>query len=131
MIVVLSLNIFYTFDIAMTQLSFHMDNHIDKVVYVMFVETVSGWNGTSENISKKISNFFLVPGSRSKHFGQLLQNPKLQLMASLSSNHSLDLYFPKSLGPSKDDEVLFSALAQIFSKENGGGWPIYKHFDEL
>ena len=65
----------------------------------MFVETVSRLNGTSENISKKSTNFFLVPGSRSQHFGQLLQKPKLQLMASLSSNHSLDLYLPKSLGP--------------------------------
>ena len=67
----------------------------------MFVETVSGWNVTSENISKKTTNFFLVPGLRSQHFGHLLQKPKPQLTASLPSNHSLDLYLPKSLGPYK------------------------------
>ena len=65
----------------------------------MFVETVSGLNVTSENISKKSTNFLLVLGSRSQDIGHLLQKPKLQLMASLSSNHSLDLYLPKSLGP--------------------------------
>ena len=78
-----------------------MNNHIYKVVYVMFVETVSGLNLTSENMNKKSTNFFLVPGLRSQHFGHLLQKSKLQLIASLSSNHSLDLYFPKSLGPYK------------------------------
>ena len=56
----------------------------------------------------KNHQLFLVPGSRSKHFGQLLQNPKLQLMASLSSNHSLDLYLPKYLG-------LFTKLVLTFT----------------
>ena len=51
-----------------------------------------------KNIRKK-APFFLVPGSRPQHFGHILQKPKPQLMASLSSNHSLDLYLPKSLGP--------------------------------
>ena len=64
----------------------------------MFVETVSGWNVTLENISKK-TPFFLVLGLRPQNFGHLLQKPKLQLMTSLSSNHSLDLYMPQSLGP--------------------------------
>ena len=41
----------------------------------------------------------MVPGLRSQHFGHILPKPKLQLMASLSSNHSLDLYLLKSLGP--------------------------------
>ena len=39
---------------------------------------------------------------RSQHFGHLLQKPKLQQMASLSNNHSLDLYLPKSLSPSTE-----------------------------
>ena len=43
--------------------------------------------------------FFLVPGYRSYHFRHLLQNQKLYMMARFSSNHSLDLYLPKSLGP--------------------------------
>ena len=38
---------------------FHMNKHTDKVVYVMFVETVSGWDVTSENISKNSTKFFL------------------------------------------------------------------------
>ena len=60
----------------------------------MFVETGSGCNVTSENISKKSTIFF---GFRlkSQDFRHLLQKPKLKLMASLSSNHSLDLYLPK------------------------------------
>ena len=56
-------------------------------------------------MSKKSTYFFLVPGLRSQHFGHLLQKSKLQPMAGLSSNHSLDLYFPKSLGPSKIEEL--------------------------
>ena len=54
----------------------------------------------------------MVPGLRSQHFGHLLQNPKVQLMASLSSNHSLDLYLPKSLGPLK---VYFRQFSHNFS----------------
>ena len=50
-----------------------------------------------KTLAKK-HHLFLVPGLRSQHSGHLLQKSKLQLMASLSSNHSLDLYFPKSLG---------------------------------
>ena len=56
---------------------FHMNNHIYKVVYVMFVEIVSWWNVTSENICKTSTNFFLVPGWSSQHFKHLLKNPKL------------------------------------------------------
>ena len=78
---------------------FHMNNHIDKVVHVMFVETVSGWNVTSKNIFKKSTNFFFAPGRRFQHFKHILQNAKLYLLASFSSNHWLDLYLPKSLGP--------------------------------
>ena len=78
---------------------FHMNNNIDLVVNVMFVESVSGWNVTLENISKKKHKFFLIPDWRSQHFRHLFKNPKLKLMASFSSNHSLDLYLLKSLGP--------------------------------
>ena len=35
----------------------------------------------------------------------LLQNPKLQQMAICSSNHSLDLYLSKSLGPFKNHNI--------------------------
>ena len=37
---------------------FHMNNHIDKIVHVMFVEIVSWWNVISENIRKKAPHFF-------------------------------------------------------------------------
>ena len=37
---------------------FHMDNHMDQVVKVMFVETCSRGNDTPENISKKTLAFF-------------------------------------------------------------------------
>ena len=39
----------------------------------MFVETVSGWKVTSQNIRKK-NNFFLVPGLRSQHFEHFLKS---------------------------------------------------------
>ena len=42
---------------------------------------------------------YLVPIWRFQHFRHHLQNPKPQLLAICSSNHSLDLYFSKSLGP--------------------------------
>ena len=51
-----------------------------------------------KTLAKK-ATFFFVPGLRSQYLKHLLQNPKLKLVASLSSNHSLDLYLPKSLGP--------------------------------
>ena len=49
-----------------------------------------------KTLAKK-TQFFLVLGSRSQNFGNLAQKPKIQLIASLSSNNSLDL--PKSFGP--------------------------------
>ena len=66
---------------------FHMNNHINQVVNVMFVGKVSRWNVTSENICKKSTCFFLVPGRRFQYFRHLLQNPNLKLMASFSNNH--------------------------------------------
>ena len=66
---------------------FHMNSHINKVVNVMFVGNVSRWNMTSENISKKSTWWFLVPGRRFLHFRHLLQNPNLKLMAGFSNNH--------------------------------------------
>ena len=70
-----------------------------KLPYVMFVEAVSGWNVLSENNCNKKNFFLLVSGWRSQHSRYILQNPKLYVMASFSSNHSLDL--AKSLGPSR------------------------------
>ena len=66
---------------------FHMNSHINQVVNVMFVANVSRWNATSENISKKTTWFFLVPGRRFQYFRHLLQNPNLNVMASFSNNH--------------------------------------------
>ena len=60
----------------------------------MFVGTVSEWNVTSENISKKSIIFF---GSRFKVL--IFGTSFTKAMASLSNNHYLDLYWPKSLGP--------------------------------
>ena len=51
-----------------------------------------------KTLAKK-AQIFLVPDLRSQHFRHIIRKPKLQLMASLCSNHSLDLYLPKSLGP--------------------------------
>ena len=67
--------------------------------------------------------FFLVPGFRSKHFGHLIQKPKL--MASLSSYHSLDLCLPMSLGPSKLVKELF-CLSLKKKIGRGGGYLIPK-----
>ena len=39
---------------------FHMDNHIDLVGTVTFVERISWGNGTSENIWKKSLAFFWI-----------------------------------------------------------------------
>ena len=52
-----------------------------------------------KTLANKAPIFFLVLGSNPQHFGHILQKPKLQLIASFPSNHSLDLYLPKSLGP--------------------------------
>ena len=92
MIVVLSLNIFYTFDIAMPQLSFsHEKSYSQSCIF-----HVCGNRFQMKCYIRQHKHPFLVPGLR-----LLLQKPKLQLLASLSSNHSLDLYLPKSLGPWK------------------------------
>ena len=61
---------------------FYMNNHIDKVVFVMFVEIFFRWNVKSENIHKKAPHFCFIPGWRSYHFRYLLQNPKLFVMSS-------------------------------------------------
>ena len=52
-----------------------------------------------KTLAKKHQFFLAVPGLRSQHFRHLLQKLKLKMMASWSSNHLLDLYLPKSLGP--------------------------------
>ena len=79
---------------------FHMNYHIDKVVYVMFVKAFFfWWNVTSENICKIATNFFVVSCWRWYHIQHILQNPKLWLITIFSSNHSLDKYFRKSLNP--------------------------------
>ena len=51
-----------------------------------------------KTLAKKNIIFWFL-GLRSQHFRHILQSPKLYLMASLASNHSLDLYLSKSLGP--------------------------------
>ena len=66
---------------------FHMNDHINQVVNVMFVGKVSRWKVTSENISKKSTWLFLVPDRRFQYFRHLLQNPNLKLMASFPNNH--------------------------------------------
>ena len=38
---------------------FHMDNHIDQVSCVTFVEKVSRWNSASRNINSKSTQFFV------------------------------------------------------------------------
>ena len=58
------------------EIFFHMNNHIDKVVSVMFVENVSKLNVTSENISKKTLDCF----------GSKLEL-KVIVMASFSNNN--------------------------------------------
>ena len=67
---------------------FHMNNHIDKVVNVMFVEKVSIWNVTSENISKKSTWLFWVPSWKYQYFWQLLQNQKVPKNVMAISNHA-------------------------------------------
>ena len=62
---------------------------------------------------------------RSQHFRHLLQSQKLYLMASLSSNHSLDLYLPKSLGPCKMLHTISYNLWSVkdhVDKWLSGGW---------
>ena len=73
---------------------FHMNSRIKQVVNVIFVANVSRWNATSENISKKSTWFFLVPGRRFQYFRHLLQNPNLKVMASFSNNHYWPYTFP-------------------------------------
>ena len=67
----------------------------------MFVEAVSGLNGTSENTSKKKPIFFGFQVWDLNIWDIFYKSQKLQIMANLSSNNSLDLYLPKSLGPLK------------------------------
>jgi hypothetical protein len=64
-----------------------MNSHINQVVNVMFVGKFSRWNLTPENISKKNTWLFLVPGWRFQYFRHLLQNPNLKLMAGFPNNH--------------------------------------------
>ena len=45
---------------------------------------------TSQNMCNQ-GTYFLVPVWRFQHFRHILQNPKLKLMATSFSNHSLDL----------------------------------------
>ena len=66
---------------------FHVNIHIDKVINVMFVENVSIWNVTSENISKKITWLFWVANWKYQYFWQLLQNQKVKVIARVSNNH--------------------------------------------
>ena len=76
--------------------NFHMHNHINPVRNVMFVETISRWNDTSENICKKYT-FFFIPSWRFQHFWHNLQNLKLNLMTSfqvITCLLQLDLYLP-------------------------------------
>ena len=66
---------------------FHVNIHINKVRNVMFVENVSIWNVTSENISKKRILLFLVLSWSCQYFWQHLPNQKVQVMASFYNNH--------------------------------------------
>ena len=77
---------------------FHMNNHIYKVVYVMFVEIFSRWNLISENIRKKAPHFFWfqVGYLKTSQIFYKIQNYKWWLVF-FSSNHWLDLYLPKFL----------------------------------
>ena len=77
---------------------FHLNNHIDKVENVMFVEKVLIWNMTSENISKKTLNLFRF------QVGDINISNDIKKSKSLSNGQFfqlalLILYFPNSLCP--------------------------------
>ena len=86
---------------------FHMNKHINKVVNVMFVENVSMWNVTSENISKKSTWLFWVPSWRYQYIWQLLQNQKVLIMASYSNNHYWSYTFLNPWALSYNRVVIF------------------------
>ena len=65
---------------------------------VKSVRTISRKTRIRKHVQKK-DLVFLVPFRWFQHFKHLLKNLKLKLMAILFINHSLDLYFFKSLGP--------------------------------
>ena len=57
-----------------------MDNHLDQVRGVMFVERVTRRNATSENFVKKGTWFFVVASLRYQDFRHILPNSKLKLI---------------------------------------------------
>ena len=77
---------------------FYMNNH-RLILNAMFAETISRRIVTMENISKKTLNNLLVQSSRFPHFRHNLKIKKPNLIAILSSYHSLELYLPKFMGP--------------------------------
>ena len=68
---------------------FNMQNHIDKVGYVLFVEKVLRWNSTWMNIYKKAPNLVWAPCGRYQDIRLLLQNPKLLRNAMDFNSHNL------------------------------------------
>ena len=77
---------------------FHMIKHINKVVNVMFVENISIWNVTSENIAKKVPNFFGFYAEMSIFLTTFTKLNRLS-NGQFFQWSLLILYFPKSLGP--------------------------------
>ena len=80
---------------------------------VKSVENISRRNKNCKTCAKKNTLFFLVPIWIFQHFRHLLQNPKPKWMANCFSNHSLDLYFSKSLDPYHFLNYLFYLRTQI------------------
>ena len=61
----------------------HIDNHIDLVDTVTFVDRISGQN--QKTLVKK-ANALSVPSQRFQYFRHILENAKLNLKTSLSSS---------------------------------------------
>ena len=91
-------NMFYTLNIALPKYHFHMKNHVDYVVNVMCVVTVSRWNFTSENIYKKaLANFwFQVQDFNISNIFKKMQNLKKWQMKAVVRflPRNLKLYSP-------------------------------------
>ena len=58
---------------------FHMDNHLDQVRGVMFVEIILRQNSTSEKTWAKIHLIFVVPSPRHQDIRPILPNPKFKI----------------------------------------------------
>ena len=63
-----------------------MESHIELASIVICVQRTSRQILHDKTFENKPLDFFLVPSQRFQHLRQLLQNPKLQLIASFFSS---------------------------------------------